>query len=163
LSGGTLSGLKIFMLIIWIGCSAVPAKPLDLPVVAVWDLEHLSLQPQADEEMGEILSAKVIETIQASGSYRVVERERLILVLEELSIGSSTAADRNTRLKVGSILGARFMVFGTCFEMQGTVRIDLRLVEVETGHILKTARRTTRSTNRMEWLDLTEDAARELL
>ena len=76
----------------------------------------------------------------ASGRFQVVEREQLVLALEELHIGASALADEKTRLQIGRIIGARFMVFGGYLPMAGQTRVDLRLVEVEPGRIRYAAR-----------------------
>ena len=40
---------------------------------------------------------------------------------------------------MGRLLGARYMVLGGYFELGGVLRIDARLVEVETGRVLGTS------------------------
>jgi hypothetical protein len=46
--------------------------------VAVWDLENFVPVDSIVADMGEILSATVIETFKDSGNYAVVERQRLL-------------------------------------------------------------------------------------
>jgi hypothetical protein len=47
--------------------------------------------------------------------------------------------DPETAAKVGQLLGAEWMLMGSYFEMMGTLRIDARLVKVETGEIVHAA------------------------
>ena len=82
--------------------------------------------------------------------------------LQELNIGSSDIADASTRLRVGKIVGAKFMVFGSYFLMDDTMRVDLRMVEVETGKILKAAERTVSGNDLSTWLNAAREAARDL-
>ena len=131
--------------------------------VAIWDLEDLTPVPSAAADMGEILSAAVIETFKESGNYTVVERQRLLLVLEELNLGTTELIAESTRLEIGRLIGAQQMVFGSYIIINDTMRMDLRKVEVETGLILKAISKTASGTDIVEWLKITREAAKELL
>ncbi len=158
-----LIGLTILLLAFFAGCTSASCKDQPTPAVAVWDLENRNPDEAIGADMGELLAAKVIETLKASGRMQVVERERLMLVLEELNLGSSRLAEEPTRLKIGRIVGARFMVFGSYFIVGGVMRLDLRLVEVETGSILKAAQKVTAAGDLSGWLNAAEQAAAELI
>jgi curli biogenesis system outer membrane secretion channel CsgG len=93
----------------------------------------------------------------------VVEREKLVAMLEELTLGSSELADESTRLKVGRMIGAREMVFGGYMVVGNTMRLDLRMVDVASGKVLKTAKMTAGSNDIAGWLKAARDAAAELL
>ncbi|NNL76606.1 MAG: hypothetical protein HKO68_09760 [Desulfobacterales bacterium] len=142
--------------------SALPAMATAGGAVAVWDLEDLTPVPSAAADMGEILSAKVIETFKESGNYEVVERQRLLLVLEELNLGTTELISESTRLKIGQLIGARLMVFGSYIIINDTMRMDLHKVEVETGLILKAISKTAPGTDLIQWLKIAEEAAKEL-
>ncbi len=133
------------------------------PAVAVWDLANLNPAEAVGPDMGELLAAKVIETLKESGAFQVVERERLILALEELARGSTSLVDEATRLRIGRIVGARFMVFGGYFVLGDMMRLDLRLVEVETGSIVKAAQKTVSAGDLTGWLRVARQAAKELI
>jgi curli biogenesis system outer membrane secretion channel CsgG len=154
--------LKTMIWIFFLGCLFAQAELPEGASVAVWDLEYLSPEPDEHPDISEILSTKIAETFKESGRYEIVERERLILVLEELNIGISSVVDETTRLRIGQIVGAKYMVFGTCFVMNESMRIDLRLVEVETGRVIKTAQKTTQIADPIEWMNLAGEASREL-
>lgn len=68
---------------------------------------------------------------------RVVEREKLEEVMAELKLSSGREFDPATRQKLGKLLGAETILFGSYFEMMGQFRIDARIVKTETGEILK--------------------------
>jgi TolB-like protein len=131
--------------------------------VAVWDFDNLSLSAGDQPSLGEILSSQVMEVIGARRGVVVIERERLHLALEELKLGSTSLADEATRLKLGHLVGARLMVFGAYQAIADTMRLDLRLVEVETGKVLKAVKRTASSGDLSEWLKVAREAAAELL
>ncbi|MDD5762902.1 MAG: hypothetical protein PHP88_10410, partial [bacterium] len=65
-------------------------------------------------------------------------------------------------LRLGRITGARQMVFGGYLAIGSRVRIDLRLVDVETGKVLKTATRTGPAGGIEALLDLCGNAANDL-
>jgi len=159
--------VAIVVLLLLTGCAGAPKDPMAVSyspkaTVAVWDLEDFSSGPQNRPDLGEFISARVIETIQETGGYTVVERQRLLLALEELNIGSSALADEITRLEIGRIVGAKLMVFGGFQVIGDKMRLDLRLVEVETGAVARTAEKTVSSTNFSGWLKAAEDTATDL-
>ncbi|MCP4626771.1 MAG: hypothetical protein GY850_25175 [bacterium] len=156
-------GLSILLLAFFSGCTSAPCMARQTPAVAVWDLENLNPDEAIGPDMGELLAAKVIETLKESRAFQVVERERLILALEELNLGSSSLVDEATRLKIGRIMGARFMVFGGYFVLGNMMRLDLRLVEVETGRIVKAAQKTASAGDLAGWLRIARQAAGELI
>ena len=133
-------------------------------IIAVWDLENLSVtENQILDDMQEFLSAKVAETLKEQGGYVIVEREKLILALEELAVGSSALASEASRLKVGRMLGAQLMVFGGFQQFGEQLRIDLRLIEVESGAVIRVAEHTVTASDVATLLSATETAALKLL
>ena len=158
-----LIGLSILLLTFFSGCTSAACMDQQTSAVAVWDLENLNPDEAIGTDMGELLAAKVIETLNESSTFQVVERERLILALEELTRGSTFMVDESTRLKIGRIVGARFMVFGGYFVLGGMIRLDLRLVEVETGRVVKAAQKTTSAGDLSGWLKAARQAAEELI
>jgi len=157
-----IASYHIFLACYFLGCSIAPAMDQKNGAVAVWDLENLNPVEYSPAELGELLSAQVIDTLGESAGFQVVERQRLLLVLEELHIGTSDLAAASTRLRVGKIVGAKFMVFGSYFVMGSMMRLDLRMVEVETGKIVKAAERTVSGKDLSTWLDAAREAARDL-
>lgn len=149
------------------GCATAPVSK-GKGAVAIWDLENLSI-PGAEnpgfnlDDMGELLSSKIIEALNRESDLTIVERERLVLALEELNIGSTSLVDETTRLKVGKIVGAKMMVLGGYMVVGEQMRLDLRLVEVETGKILSAAQRIVAASDMSAWLKAAEEAAGELL
>ena len=158
-----LIGLSFLLFAFFSGCTSAPCMDRQTAAVAVWDLENLNPAGNIGPDMGELLAAEVIETMKESGAFQVVERERLILILEELNLGSSSLVDEATRLKIGRIVGAQFMVFGGYFVLGNMMRLDLRLVEVETGRVVKAAQKTASAGDLAGWLRVAGQAAGELI
>jgi curli biogenesis system outer membrane secretion channel CsgG len=156
------------MLFVVLACAAGCAAKQQVSVshdatVAVWDLENLTPGDRDLLDLGEPLAAKVTQTLKETGKATIIERQRLLLALEELNLGTTSVVNDDTRLEIGKMLGARFMVFGAYQVIADTMRLDLRLVEVETGKIVKAAKRISPGTNLSAWLKAAEDGARDLL
>lgn len=152
------------LLLLISGCAATGEPGMARPVsVAVWDLEDLSISPHVPAGMGELLASRIVDRLGRTGDYRVVERQHLIKVMEELNIGSSDLADPQTRLRLGRIIGAQQMVFGA-FQAAGPVmRLDLRRVDVASGRVVKTATAQAAGDDVEGWLRMAEQAAAQLL
>jgi curli biogenesis system outer membrane secretion channel CsgG len=151
-------GIFFALALLFVSCSTGPVAYKEGTTIAVWDLENLTPSESVQHDLGGLLSAKVIETINKTGKYTVVERERLLLALEELNLGTTSLVDESTRLRIGRIVGAQLMAFGAYQVIADQMRLDLRLVEVETGKILGAAQETTPSTDISGCLKATEEA-----
>ena len=143
------------------GCASVPG-PTRPRAVAVWNLENVSPEASSQPDLGQVLSGEIIQTIKEKADVRVVERENIEAILEELKLGSSDLADDSARLRVGRMIGAREMVFGGYMVVGGTMRIDLRRVDTETGKVVKAAKKTATSNDITGWIKASQDAAAEL-
>jgi len=157
-------GLVLILALIASGCAGhTELAPIGPPALAVWTLEDLSLPGTTQPDLAELMTAGVMEAVEADGAYTLVERERLLAILQELSLGSSELAADATSLRIGRIAGARLMVFGAYQVIASQMRVDLRLVEVDSGKVLNTATQTTAAGNLSGWLQAASMAAQELL
>lgn len=69
---------------------------------------------------------------------RVVERSQLRALLEEQDLVRAGHVDPSTAARIGRLVGARYVVTGAFMDVYGAFRLDGRIVDVETGEILKT-------------------------
>jgi TolB-like protein len=83
------------------------------------------------------LAQMLISDLSYGTGFKLVERTRLQDVIDELELGQSKKIDPATAARIGKLLGADYLVMGGYFEMRGTMRIDVRVVTVETGVIVK--------------------------
>jgi len=67
----------------------------------------------------------------------IVEREKLETILTEQKLNNSKAFDPAMASKIGKLLGVQVILTGGYFDMLGSIRIDARFIDVETGKILK--------------------------
>lgn len=156
-----IAGAVIAALCMLSGCATMETAPGGPRAVAVWDLEDLSPGDAGRPDLGQLLSGEIIDALRQARVV-VVERERLVSILEELNIGSSSLADEETRLRVGRVIGAGEMVFGGYMVVGATMRIDLRRVDVETGRVTKTAKGTSAAGDLAGWLLAARTSAVEL-
>ncbi|MDX9857497.1 MAG: CsgG/HfaB family protein [candidate division Zixibacteria bacterium] len=69
--------------------------------------------------------------------FRVIERDKIDYILKEIELQQSGAVDKATAVRVGKILGARYMVFGSITQLDAnTARMVVRAVSVETSEII---------------------------
>ncbi|BBO70890.1 hypothetical protein DSCA_48200 [Desulfosarcina alkanivorans] len=157
-------GLLLLLGALATGCATAPVPaPAGPPALAVWTLEDLSLPGTTGVDLAELMTARVMETVEASKGYALVEREQLLAILQELNLGSGSLAEDATGLRVGRMLGARMMLFGAYQVVASQVRVDLRLVEVETGRLVRASQKTVPAGNLSAWLRAAEAATRDLL
>lgn len=67
----------------------------------------------------------------------IVERDKLEAILKEQKLNNSKEFDSETASKLGKLLGAQIILTGGYFDMFGSIRVDARFIDVETGKILK--------------------------
>ncbi len=74
---------------------------------------------------------------------KVVERQRIQSIIEELNLNETDMVDKSTTQKMGKILGAKVMLFGGFSNLfNDKLRIDVRIVRTETGETLKAEEET---------------------
>lgn len=98
-------------------------------------------QDREDFEALEVGLQQMLMTELAVGDrLRIVERSQLRQLIEEQDLGASGRVDANTAARLGRLVGARYMILGGFTDLYGDFRIDARVVNVETGEIVKTER-----------------------
>ncbi|MCT4580568.1 MAG: DUF4145 domain-containing protein [Flavobacteriales bacterium] len=83
------------------------------------------------------LADMLISDLSKVSMLDVVERARLEEILKEQELNNSAKFDHKTATKIGKLLGAEHIMTGSFFELMGRLRIDSRLIDVETGKIIK--------------------------
>src|SRR5438128_3062867 len=85
------------------------------------------------------IAGLMISDLAANAAVRVVERDELQKLLDEQNLGAAGAGrvDPQTAAKIGKLVGARYVVTGVFIDFYGDFRLDARLINVETGEIVK--------------------------
>jgi len=84
------------------------------------------------------IAGMMISELAQNPAARVVERQEIQRILDEQNLGAQGRVDPQTAAKVGKLVGARYTVMGTFIDFYGDFRVDVRLVNNETGEIIKT-------------------------
>lgn len=126
------------------GRPSAPAQGQDArPGMAVLDFDiGATIGQDADDyqALRRGLAAMTISELAANPAVRVVERAQLQQILQEQNLGREGRIEGNTIVQIGQLIGARYMVTGTIYDVRGDFRIDARLFDAQTGQILRTQR-----------------------
>ena len=110
-------------------------KPSGRPTVAVLYFDYAG----KDDDLAVLkkgLAHMMISDLSSNERIQLVERARLESVLAELKLSGSRKVDSKTAARIGKLLGAEYLVLGSYFSLLGSLRIDARLVAVQTGQII---------------------------
>ncbi len=112
--------------------------------IAILYFENNSLANKTEmDPLCKGLTDMLITEFSKISQFQVVERSQLQKLVEEMSLGQSGMIDAGTAQQVGNLLGARNLLLGSFMNMfDGQIRIDVRVVEVETGITIKAEEET---------------------
>jgi TolB-like protein len=131
-----LRALLVPCLLTAIASTALAAAEKAKPTIAILTFDYGG-KNAALEPLREGLAQMLIADVSNLSNVQVVERARLKALLEEQKLGRSGKLDAATAARVGKLLGARFLVLGSYFDIAESMRVDARVVEVETGKIVR--------------------------
>jgi TolB-like protein len=94
------------------------------------------------DALGKGLAAMMITDLAAVEELQVVEREHLEEMLKELERQRSSYFDQSTAVKAGKLVGAQYILAGQITAVKPRVRLDTRVIDVETSRVVKTAQVT---------------------
>jgi TolB-like protein len=107
------------------------------PTLAVLYFDYAGHDAALDPLRKGLAQMLISDLTTGDGAVEVVERDRLEAVLAEQKLSSSGKVDPRTAVRIGKLLGARYLVLGSYFDLLQSLRIDARLVDVETGAIVQ--------------------------
>jgi len=136
-----------FVTILFLGSiflSGAAAQTDGKRTIAILYFENNSLAQKAEmDPLCKGLTDMLITEFSKISQFQVVERSQLQKLVEEISLGQSGMVDAGTAQQVGNLLGARNLLLGSFMNMfDGQLRIDVRIVEVETGLTIKAEEET---------------------
>ena len=110
------------------------------PVIAVWDFDNHTVPEVTTLTQLDFLSRSLSEltlgTLGGGANFKVVDRIHLQQVLVEQQIGSSVLTDADARLRLGRIMGAQRMVFGSFMAVADEIQVNLRAVDSATSQVV---------------------------
>lgn len=105
--------------------------------IAVLDLDPTGIEQEQARFLTDRLRAELFKT----GVFNVVERDKMNSILQEQGFQQSGCTSVECAVEIGQLLNVREMVAGTLGKIENLYSINLRLIDVEKGTILKTATR----------------------
>jgi len=87
------------------------------------------------EGVDDFFRLAVTNALKNSGRAKVVEREKLDKIVQELNLSSSALAGDQTRLQLGKLFSARLIGTGSIMSYAGKAQVSLRLIETETSEV----------------------------
>ncbi len=111
------------------------------PGIAVLPFNNGGSYGQGKEDFDALergIAGMMISELSQNPAARVVERQEIQRLIDEQNLSAQGRVDPQTAAKVGKLVGARYTVLGTFIDFYGDFRVDVRLVNTETGEIVKT-------------------------
>jgi TolB-like protein len=139
----------VLALVVGSGALVAPMSPLhdispvshNAKTVAVLYFDNNTGSADYDN-LGRGMASMMISDLSSVKDIQLVEREHMQDVLKEQDAQHTRYFDQSTAVQTGKLLGAEYIVTGAFIAMQPTMRIDTRVIRVQTGEIVKTAKVT---------------------
>ena len=121
--------------------SAGAAVGQQVPTVAVLDLNAFSVSLEDASAVGRGIAAMITTELSQRPEVRIVDRQQIEEVLrrQQVSVGATGVAD-DAAMQIGRLLGAHYIVTGNVALDPRRARLDLRMIDVETGGIVKSVK-----------------------
>ena len=110
--------------------------PDDKIIIAVVDFINTSQDDQYDF-LEKTIPEAIITNLAKRGNIEIVERSRLTEALKEMELGMTGILDEHTAVEVGRAVGANAILLGSFVSIGDIIRINARLIDVETSKIIK--------------------------
>ena len=136
------------------------------PGLAVLPLENGGSYGKDKEEFDALrrgLAAVLITELSQNPAVRLVDRERTQTLLDEQGLSQADRVDAGTAAKIGKLVGARYMVAGTFIDLYGDFRVDARIIDVETGEIIKVVRSDPKLSDRKQMFKIIQSVAERIM
>lgn len=109
------------------------------------------------------IAATLIFELGRNPAVRLVDREQTQRLLDEQGLGVAERVDAATAAKVGKLVGARYMITGSFIDLYGDFRVDARIINVETGEIMKVVRNDPALHDRKDMYRMIESVAERIM
>jgi len=111
------------------------------PGIAVLPFNNGGSYGQGKEDFDALergIAGMMISELSQNPAARMVERQEIQRLVDEQNLGAQGRVDPQTASKIGKLVGARYMVMGTFVDFYSDFRVDVRLINTETGEVVKT-------------------------
>lgn len=103
--------------------------------IAIMEFHGLNEEARKDN-LGQIFTEVLTTSFVKSEAFKIIEREQLRKLLEELQLTQSGIIDTTNAKQIGKMVGADAIVIGNIIKIGNDMRLDARIIDVESGIIL---------------------------
>lgn len=114
-------------------------------------VEFTSLEGKTSD-LGKYLAEELTTRLFRTGRFQIVERQLLQKMMDEQQLSASGLVDAQTASKFGQILGVDALTTGTIADLNTSVKINARLIAVQTGSVFAVASASVPMTREVETL-----------
>jgi hypothetical protein len=127
------SPYRLFVVFLALCCTLCAHAQQPKPILSVLDLRTSGVSKADADVLLDYLSSHVVE----SGEYTVIDRSQRETVLKEIEFSQSDCTDEACQLRIGKLLSANRIVIGSVGKLEQIYLLNLKMIEVETGRLLK--------------------------
>ena len=131
----------LFLALTLTAAAALPAFAQDTrPGIAVLPFDNGGSYGRDKEDFEALqqgLPAMLISELSKNPGARVVDRSTINRILDEQNLARDGRVDATTAARLGKLVGARYMIAGGFTDYYGKMRLDVRIIDVETSEIIK--------------------------
>jgi TolB-like protein len=109
------------------------------------------------------IAAMLIYELSQNSAVRLVDRFETQRLLDEQGLAVAERVDRETAAKIGKLVGARYMIAGSFIDLYGDFRVDARIINTETGEIMKVVRSDPKLHDRKDMSRMIHSVAERIL
>ncbi len=128
--------LLLVMGLIFQGVIPLYAQQKQKISIAITDFQNTSGNSEIDY-LQNAIPEMLITNLAKSGRLNIVERSRLQDAIKEMELGMSGIVDQSNAVEIGRAVGANAIMVGSYLEIGGMIRINARLIDVESSKVLK--------------------------
>lgn len=104
-------------------------------IIAIVDFQNTSADNSLDY-LERTIPESISTTMAKGGRLEIVERSRLEAALKEMEMSELGIVDASQAVKIGRAVGAKAILVGSFVNIGGIIRINARLINVETSIVI---------------------------
>ena len=137
--------LFAIVLVVTTAVSMIHAQQVK-PVLVILDVTTIG----TEESKGKIVYSYMLDLINKSGNYTIVERGELDRALKEIEFSSSGLVDDSTAVKIGKMTGAQAILISSLTKEEERFYLSMRVIQIETAQVTRTSVRQADSFDQVE-------------
>ncbi|HEU5304498.1 MAG TPA: CsgG/HfaB family protein [Gemmatimonadales bacterium] len=119
------------------GTAVAQAGPVVIAILPFEDRGSYGQDKEVFRALRLGLPATLASELSRSGKVRPADRARVSQSVQAQNLGPGARVDAGTAAKVGKEVGARYAIAGNFADFYGKFRIDARIIDTESGQILR--------------------------